>query len=306
MTDETSDLLRRSSGAARIVLGGRFGEETPPESFRRIDEFVSAGGRFVDTAHSYAAGAAEKVLGAWLKSNPGSITVLDKIGHPSPDGALDLSPEALLREIEESRQRLGVATIDAVLLHRDNPAVPVAELVDVLTQFVREGTACSVGVSNWRADRLAVALDLFDDNGITPLLSYQFSLAVPAREIWPGALHADEHIMAARDRRGLPLLAWAAHARGFLAGRIEAVGQDRNPFDTSANRAARAQCAQVAASLGAPCEAVALAWTLSNPGVFPIIGPRSTAELRSSLAALRLQLDKPTMDQLSLLRRSQN
>lgn len=303
MADEIPDLLRRSTGTARIVLGGRFGEEEPSGSFRRIEEFVSAGGRFVDTAHSYAAGAAEEVLGAWLKSNPGSITVLDKIGHPSADGVLDLSPETLFREAEESRQRLGVPTIDAVLLHRDDPAVPVAELTDVLIRLVREGAARSVGVSNWQAGRLAVALGLFAASGITPLMSYQFSLAVPAREIWPGALHADEQIMATRNRRGLPLLAWAAHARGFLAGRAEEVGQDGDPFDTPANRAARSRCAQIAASFGAPPEAVALAWTLSNPGIFPIIGPRSTAELLSSLAAVRLPLDELTADELSRFRR---
>lgn len=303
MADEISDLLRRSIGAARIVLGGRFGEEDPSESFRRIDEFVSAGGRFVDTAHSYAAGAAEELLGAWLRSNPGSITVLDKIGHPSASGVLDLSPESLDRQLKESRQRLGMSTIDAILLHRDDPAVPVAELIDVLTRFVAEGAARSVGVSNWRAERLASALALFADIGITPLLSYQFSLAVPMREIWPGALHADEQIMAARARHGLPLIAWAAHARGFLAESTEAVGQDSDPFDTPANRAARSRCAQIAAALGAPPEAVALAWTLSHPGIFPIIGPRSTAELRSSLAAVRLPLDEPTVDELSRFRR---
>lgn len=303
MADEISGLLWRSTGVARIVLGGRFGEESPSESFRRIDEFVSAGGRFVDTAHSYAAGAAEEVLGEWLRSNPGSITVLDKIGHPNADGVLDLSPETLFREVEESRQRLGVAMIDAILLHRDDPAIPVAELTDVLIRFVRQGAARSVGVSNWRAGRLAIALEQFDDSGIAPLLSYQFSLAVPAREIWPGALHADEQIMAARGRRGLPLLAWAAHARGFLAGHTVAAGQDGDPFDTPANQAVRSRCAQIAASLGVSREAVALAWTLSNPGIFPVIGPRSAAELRSSLGALRLPLDKPTVEELSRFRK---
>lgn len=202
-----------------------------------------------------------------------------------------------------SRQRLGMATIDAILLHRDDPAIPVTELTDVLARFVREGAARSVGVSNWQAERLAVALELFHESGIAPLLSYQFSLAIPSRDIWPGALHADEQIMAARDRRGLPLLAWAAHARGFLAGRTEAVGQDGDPFDTPANRAARSRCSQIAAPLGVSPEAVALAWTLSNPGIFPVIGPRSASELCSSLAALRLPLDKSTTDELSRLRK---
>jgi aryl-alcohol dehydrogenase-like predicted oxidoreductase len=300
--DEISDLLWRSTGTARIVLGGKFGEEKQSQSYRRLDEFVSAGGRFVDTAYSYAAGAAEEVLGAWLRSNPGTITIMDKIGHPNAGGVLDISTESLYRQVEESRQRLGVTTIDAILLHRDDPAVPVAELTDVLTRFVREGAARAVGFSNWGAERLACALELFADSGITPLLSYQFSLAVPAREIWPGALHADEQIMAAKTRHRLPLLAWAAHARGFLAGRTEPDDLDDDPFDTPANRAARSRCAQVAASLDAPPEAVALAWTLSNPGIFPIIGPRSTAELQVSLAAVRLTLDQSTVDALSRFR----
>jgi aryl-alcohol dehydrogenase-like predicted oxidoreductase len=47
---------------------------------------------------------------------------------------------------------------------------------------------------------------------------------------------------------------------------------------------------------------VALAWTLSHPGIFPIIGPRSTAELQVSLAAVRLTLDESIVDGLSRFR----
>jgi aryl-alcohol dehydrogenase-like predicted oxidoreductase len=139
---------------ARIILGGRFGEESFATSWRRLDRFVEAGGRVVDTAHCYADGRSEEVIGAWMRANPGALVVVDKVGHPDQDGAVDLSPNALRRELAESLSRLGVSAIDVVLLHRDSAAVPVEEVASTLAGFVSDGLALRVGVSNWPADRL--------------------------------------------------------------------------------------------------------------------------------------------------------
>ena len=51
------------TGAGRLILGGRFGEQPDVVSFRLLDRFAAAGGRIVETAAGYADGAGERAIG---------------------------------------------------------------------------------------------------------------------------------------------------------------------------------------------------------------------------------------------------
>lgn len=284
----------------RIVLGGRFGEEDERVSMARLDRFAEAGGLFIDTAHSYAGGEAERVIGRWLRVNPGTLAVVDKIGHPDDRGRLDLSRSRLETELTDSLRRLGVLTLDIVLLHRDDPARPVAELAETLADFVHSGRARQVGVSNWSPDRLAQLVIELGEHGVVPVVSYQYSLAVPAKPLWPGTRHADAALLAVINDHELPLFGWAAQARGFFAGRVEPTADSGlDPFDTEENHARRRRCRELAERLGTRPETVALAWSLRAGRSYPIVGPRDMAELDHSLAASRLVLDDSTVEWLA-------
>jgi len=259
-------LLRRpfrddpATAPARIILGGRFGEEPVRSSWQRLDRFVERGGEVVDTAHSYAEGRSEQVIGEWLRANPGSLVVVDKVGHPDRTGAIDLSPRALRREIAESRRRLGLATIDVVMLHRDSPGHPVEDVAETLAASVTEGEAREIGVSNWSASRLDALVAALATHDLVPLISYQRSLALPLTDLWPGARHADESVSRVATQHQLIMLAWAAQARGFFAGRTEPPAPGRSdPFDGPVNRARRERCRELARDLGSLPETVALA-----------------------------------------------
>jgi len=95
----------------RLVLGGRFGQVPVELSFRLLDQFRAAGGRMLETAHSYANGDAERVLGAWLRSRRcrDTVTVVDKVGHPAPGEEPSLQPDVIRREVADSLRRLGTA-----------------------------------------------------------------------------------------------------------------------------------------------------------------------------------------------------
>lgn len=288
--------LAATGGRARIVLGGRFGEEPAELSWRRLDRFAEAGGRIVDTAHSYADGRSEQVIGEWLRANAGSLAVVDKVAHPDDTGAIDLSPRAVRREVAESRTRLGVSTLDVVLLHRDSAAVPVQEVAETLAGLAADGEAREIGVSNWPASRLDQLANVLAAHGHVPVVSYQRSLAVPTTPLWPGTRHADASLLRVAARHGLPVLAWAAQARGFFTGTTEppCPGQP-DPFDSTANRARRQRCRHLARKAGTRPETVALAWLLHQPDTYPIIGPRSIAELDASLEATQLHYDSATL-----------
>lgn len=297
--DTVDPLLPASAvGAARIVLGGRFGEEPVSTSWRRLDRFVQAGGQLVDTAHSYASGQSERVIGEWLRANPRAVKVIDKIGHPNDAGRLDLSAPALKAEAVESRRRLGVEKIDVLMLHRDSPSTRVEEITETLVGLVQDGYVERIGVSNWPAERLRSLVGHVAELGHAPVVSYQQSLAVPKVPLWPGTHHADAAVRSIICHRGLTLLAWAAQARGFMAGQTELPGQE-DPFDTHDNRARRQRSQVFAYELGLRAETIALAWLLHQPNTLPIIGPRSIEELDASLAAANVRLDPATMTWLA-------
>lgn len=278
--------------ARRIVLGGRFGEEDSAVSFARLDRFAEAGGQLVDTAHCYAGGESERVIGRWLAAHPDAVAVVEKIGHPESAGLPDLSPARLRREVVSSLRRLGLPAVDVLLLHRDDPRRPVADLIGSLRGLLTGGYARRVGVSNWSAPRLAEAVAVAVRAGLDLVVSYQYGLAVPEGPLWPGARHADPAILEIIRRYRLPLLAWAGQARGFFTGRTEPLGYPpRDPFDLPVNRARRRRCRALASRIGAAPETVALAWSLHAPGVLPVVGPRSVDELETSLAATRVALD---------------
>ncbi|MFY1691148.1 aldo/keto reductase [Plantactinospora sp. WMMB782] len=277
------------------MLGGRFGEEPRRLSFQRLDRFAESGGRLVDTAHCYADGRSERVIGEWMRANPAVLAVADKIGHPA-NGAVDLSAARLRRELTESCERLGVACVEAVLLHRDEPERAVPEVAESLAGLVRDGHTHRIGVSNWPASRLEQLVDELAGYGHRPLVSYQRSLAAPTTPLWPGALHTDDAVQAVAARHELTLLAWAAHARGFFTGATEPpTPGGGDPFDSAPNRARRGRCRELARRCGERPETVALAWLLHQPATWAVIGPRSVTELDTSLRAARLPLDAGTL-----------
>lgn len=276
-------------------MGGRFGEEDRWLSFARLDRFAEHGGRYVDTAHSYAEGRSEAVIGEWIRTHPETLRVITKIGHPDAAGNLDTSPQRLRAQVDESCRRLNKVQLDILLLHRDDRARSVAELADSLLDCVHSGAARQIGVSNWASDRLSELVPLLATEGHRPVVSYQFSLAEPSRPLWPGTHDVREAASIIADH-DLTLLGWAAQSRGFFAGNTETVdGEGPNPFDNPVNRARRERCRQLAERLDCRPETVALAWVLGASTAYPIVGPRSLTELDISLEAMALDLDEATL-----------
>ncbi|WP_046727283.1 aldo/keto reductase [Streptomyces humi] len=284
----------------RFVLGGPFGAEPPETTAERLSHFAAAGGLLVETSHSYAGGRAEAAVGRWLRANPGTLGVTTKVGHDSTGRDIPLSRETVTAHVRSARENLGVEVIDILLYHCDDPARSVPELADTLVGLVAAGHVRRVGVSNWRAERLArLATDL-GARGHTPVASYQFGLAEPDPALLEGSLHADSAVLDVVRAHRLPLLGWSSQARGYFSRGVPKEVHGRpDPYDTQDNRDRRARCRELAGRLGTRPETVALAWTLHHPGVWPSIGPRTTAQIDNSLEARRVAL---TAEQVRWLR----
>ncbi|WP_427917936.1 aldo/keto reductase [Streptomyces sp. cg40] len=279
------------TAAHRFVLGGPFGAEPAGTTAERLGHFADAGGLLVETSHSYSGGKAESAVGDWLRKNPGTLGVATKVGHDTTGGDIPLDRDTVFEHVRSALANLGVDTIDVLLYHCDDPARPVAELADTLVSLVAAGHVRRVGVSNWRAERLAQLAVELGERGQTPVASYQFSLAEPDPALLEGSLHADGAVLDVVRGHRLPLIGWSSQARGHFARTGPKAHHGKpDPYDTEANRARRLRCRELAVELGSLPETVALAWTLHHPGVWPSIGARTTAQIDNSLQARRLTL----------------
>ena len=136
---------------SRLALGTLgFSAATRERDYALLDAWVEAGGNVIDTAHVYEDGEAERLLGSWLRDRPGmreQVVIVTKGAHPHA-GRARVTPADIVADLRDSLERLG-GPVDLYLLHRDDPAVGVDELIDALDARRQAGEIRAFGVSNW-------------------------------------------------------------------------------------------------------------------------------------------------------------
>ena len=265
---------------------------------------------FLDTADAYGAGASEALLGRALKGDRERWVIATKVGNPmgSDPNRTGLGRRWLLQACEESLRRLASDWIDIYYLHMEDPGTPLAETVGALGELIRQGKIRYIGVSNFRAWRVAEIVRLCDQMGIErPLVSqpcYNALNRMPEVEHLPACHHY-----------GLGVVPYSPLARGVLTGKY-APGAAPDP-ETRAGRGDqrmmesewRPESLEIAQRLKARAEAkgcspgqFAVAWVLNNRLVTAALaGPRSLAQWQDYLGALAVDFspeDEALVDEL--------
>jgi 1-deoxyxylulose-5-phosphate synthase len=299
--------------ASRVVLGSM--ALTPQQqdlSDALLDGFLSRGGNLIDSAHIYRGGGSERAIGSWLqrRKQREAVLLLTKGAHHASDGRKRVSPEEIAFDLGQSLERLQTPYVDLYLLHRDDPAVPVGEIVETLAYHLRQRRVRAYGGSNWTHQRLQEANEQAQARGLTPFAasSPNLSLAVPKEPMWADcvSVSGDEAALDWYRRQELPLLSWSSQAGGFFSGRFRPDAPDDpnmvRVYYSDANWERYRRAEQLGAELGLSPIQVALAWVLCQPGLrtFALIGPRTLEELQSSLDAAEVELTPRQVAWLSL------
>lgn len=273
-------------GLDRIVLGGSFGERDQEVTDALVACFAERGGVWLETAHAYADGLAERSVATAVAACPHPLRIATKVGHPDSVGVPTLGRRSLTRQIALSAERLQ-RPIDILILHRDDPGTPVPELLAPVVQALDRGIANGVGLSNWSLFRTQAAHDVLGDR--LQAVSVQLSLVVPEEPMWAGTRAADGADLEWAEVTGVPLLAWSPLARGWIADPASAPPEARRSFSSSRNRRTLADCDRVASRHGLSRSAVALAGVLAcGQLIRPILGAEHTWELLEAEAAIEL------------------
>ena len=293
---------------SRVVLGSTAICQThPAEAFATYDHFFESGGSAFDTAWWYGT-EMERVLGQWVNARgvrkqvvlTGKIAHVKSTDHPYDEPGCE--PESATRELHESLEHLGTDYLDIVLLHRDNPSVPVGEWVDVFNEHLGAGLIHTWGGSNWTIDRIdevnAYARK-HNKRGIAAI-SNQFSLMKWNEPTWALCESCrDENWRQWLTSSRIPNLAWSSQSAGLLAGRRD--DQMTRVWDNPANTGRIQRADALAKKRGCTANNIALAFVLRQPfESYAVIGPENIEQVRTSLDALDVMLTPDELQQLDV------
>jgi predicted dehydrogenase/aryl-alcohol dehydrogenase-like predicted oxidoreductase len=276
---------------SKLIIGAMMSAGEPGHAAVLFDAYLAAGGNCIDTAKVYGS---DKSVGAYLRTRGNrKETALIVKGAHTPY----CTPEHLTRELNESLTDLGTDYADIYIMHRDNPAVPVGEFVEVLNEHVRSGRIKAFGGSNWSIARFEEANAYAAKHGKQPftILNNNFSLARMVVGVWDGCIAAsDPESRAWLERTQTTHFAWSSQARGFFVRGDPGFRSDweltRSWYcDDNFERLRRARL--VSEKLGVTANNVALAYCLGQP--FPnfcLIGPMNLGELQTTLPALKVPI----------------
>lgn len=302
---------------SKLVMGTAwFSPDFEDEIFKMMDLYVEKGGTVVDTGRFYGIARAEKILKKWLDSrnNRDDLVIIDKCCHPiiTPDGAHHpdywrVKPDLITDDLHYSLLHTGCDHFDAYLMHRDDPNVPVSEIIDRLELHKKEGLIGTYGLSNWELPRVEEAMKYCESKGYTGISinNPSYSLAKVRKTRWPGCVYADDEYAKWHDGKDITLFSWASQAHGFFADIYKRDGsapkdiQEAFFYDDNFERLRRAQ--ELGKEKNVDSINIALAYVLSQPfDVAAIIGSRSRKEFDSCIQTLDVKLTQKELDYLSL------
>ncbi len=295
---------------SRLALGTMaWGVGTPIEDARdQLKTYLAAGGDFVDTAYGYGDGASEAALGAMLGDLVAreDLVICTKAGISRRAGTrvVDTSRRTLMHQLETSLARIGTPYVDLWLVHAWSEDTPLEETLSALEWAVTSGRARYVGVSNYSGWQAAYAATLLS-HGRIPLVANEIEYSLINR------LPEDE-LASASQALGFGLLPWSPLGRGVLTGKYRhgipadsrAASRDFNGLSglNLTEESGQIVDAVAIAAQGmnvSPAE-IALAWVRDRPGVVaPIVGARTTAQLRTALSSEDLELPMELVEALN-------
>lgn len=195
-----------------------------------FNEYVDAGGNFIDTADVYASGKCEEMIGTFIadRSLRDSIVLATKAGfavgqgpHAGGNGA-----KHIYAALDGSLLRLKTDYIDMFWVHVWDSVTPAEELLETMTALVRSGKIRYWGISNSPAWYVAKIATLASLRSMARPIALQYFYSLANRDI------EDDFIPIAAEF-GLGIVPWSPLAFGLLTGKY-----DRATVEASAPRAA--------------------------------------------------------------------
>ena len=286
---------------------GNLGVVEDDVSIAAIHRALDLGVNWIDTAPGYGCGHSERVVGRAISGLDDPPLIFTKCGFVWDDGgnvSVDIRPETLLRDVDESLERLGVEALDLYMIHWVEPEndSEIEAAWSTLDDLRRAGKVRAIGVSNFDVSQIERC------QAIAPVDTLQPPYSLVDRGIESALL---PHCAAS----GVGVLVYSPMQSGLLTGRfsrerITALPEaDARRFDPNfedplltRNLAVVEELTRRGDLIGLSPGQLAIAWVLANPAVdCAIVGFRNPEQVEDLLAGADLRIDAGQAEGLAAL-----
>ena len=287
---------------SEICLGAdSFGSKLDRDTaFRMLDAFRDAGGNFVDTANIYSRdfGAgysrSERLLGEYLASRgKDSLVVATKGAHPDPKTMHTprVTRECVEKDLDESLLSLGLDCVDVYYLHRDDPAMPIGEILEILDDFRKMGKIKRYAGSNYSAQRVREASEYAVAHGI-PGFAFISNMWSPASQNPGSPLSGDDTLVRFEDAdiasvidSGMWFTPYSSSAKGWFAKKAAGRSAEHldNIFANGANLALLECLVSMAREENIPVQTALLRHIRSLGNIIPVTSASDMGQLSDIL-----------------------
>jgi aryl-alcohol dehydrogenase-like predicted oxidoreductase len=302
---EKRELGKTGIGVSPLMFGGNVFGWTVDEaaSFKLLDAFTDAGLNFIDTADVYSrwvpgnsGGDSEMIIGKWFKQSGkrDKVILATKVGKDMGDGKKGLAAAYIKQAVEDSLKRLQTDYIDLYQSHDDDPNTPFMETMEAYSQLIKEGKVRVIGASNYKAGRLAEALQVSASNNLAAYQTLQPEYNLYQRQDY------ETNLEPLCLERGLGVVPFYSLASGFLTGKYRSEADfSKSKRGGGIAKYLNERGFKILAALDAVADqyhttqaSVALAWLIARPGITaPIASATTVEQLNDLISATELKLN---------------
>jgi len=295
-----------SIGFGAWAIGGPWqygwGKVDDDESIKAIHTAIDNGINWIDTAAVYGFGHSEEVVGKALKGIRHKVFIATKCGMLNDgkgNAVVNLKPESIRKEIEESLRRLQTDYIDLYQFHWPDPNTPVEDSWGTMVELQQEGKVRYIGVCNFDVPLLERCMKIARVQSLQP--PYSLLRRDIEKEILPYCLQND-----------IGVIVYSPMQAGLLTGKfdIKKIAEDdwrrknrmfQEPFLSKALEFVD-KLRPIAERSNKSVGNLAVAWVLKNKAVTAaIVGARNSQQVLENIQADNYVLTDDEMNEIAKL-----
>ena len=294
-------------------FGGDWDSSDENASISVVHAAIDAGINLFDVAPVYGWHHAERILGKALKGGRRKkVLIASKCGivwNDKHETKNDLSRANILREIDESLERLQTEYIDIYQLHWPDHNTPIEETVSALAEIKKAGKIRYIGLSNFSQNSVETFMSMIEINAQQGLYN-MLERNTNSYDNIPLEYKTEKEMLPMVKEHGQAFLPYSPLFQGLLAGKFtlgknfsERDIRNENPklsgetFRTYYS--ATLELKTIADKIGKPMNQLAINWLRQKPEVTSIIGGASSiSQLEKNIQAITWDISDETMSEI--------